>query len=93
MGNSTDPIRVVQLVQQQYKQVGINLNMQALDAGPLFNTVLPHRQFEIALFSWARAAFLNQAEIPFTNPLTFLLKQMAIRVRTTAVSVTPRQTL
>jgi len=59
MGNSTDPIRVVQLVQQQYKQVGINLNMQALDAGPLFNTVLPHRQFEIALFSWGQSSILE----------------------------------
>jgi peptide/nickel transport system substrate-binding protein len=59
MGNSTDPIRVVQLIQQQFKQVGINLSMQALDSAAFFNTVLPHRQYEIALFTWSQSSILE----------------------------------
>jgi len=90
--NRTDRINTLQIIQQQYKQVGIGLSMQPLNASDFFNTVLPHRTFEIGLFAWDRAAFSNQVELHCTCPGTFLAKLTAIRDRTTVVSVTLKQT-
>jgi len=57
--NRTDRINTLQIIQQQYKQVGINLSMQPLNPRDFFNTVLPHRTFEIGLFAWGQSSILE----------------------------------
>jgi peptide/nickel transport system substrate-binding protein len=55
----TDRISALQVIQQQYKQIGINLTMQPLNSSDFFNTVLPHRTFEIGLFAWGQSSILE----------------------------------
>jgi peptide/nickel transport system substrate-binding protein len=55
----TDRISALQVIQQQYKQVGINLSMQPLNSSDFFNTVLPHRTFDIGLFAWGQSSILE----------------------------------
>jgi len=57
--NRSDRISALQVIQQQYKQVGINLTIQPMDSGPFFNTLLPHRNFELALFAWGQDSILE----------------------------------
>ncbi len=57
--NRADRISALQVIQQQYKQVGINLTIQPMDAGPFFDDLLPHRTFEMALFAWGQDTILE----------------------------------
>jgi len=68
------------------------LKYAAFEPRDFFNTVLPHRTFEIGLFAWGQSSILEPGGTTLYMSRYIHLSPTVIRDRTTVVSVTLKQT-
>ncbi|NPV88135.1 ABC transporter substrate-binding protein [Coprothermobacteraceae bacterium] len=54
-----DRVQTLTLIQQQFKTIGIGLTPAPMNSGDFFNTVLPHRTYEIGEFAWGQNSILE----------------------------------
>src|SRR5258707_9976220 len=68
-GNRTGD-RVEQVLQSQWRKMGVEIRIKTEPAGVLFGETVPHRRFDMAMYAWISApenvprSILHSSEVP-----------------------------